>query len=83
MQTNIIPIKKGEEKDINIEINCIYIHEAPILKGEKIGNIIIKNKDEIIESIDIVIKNEIKRKNVISYMIQFLENLPTALDFCT
>lgn len=83
MQTKIIPIKKGEEKDINIEINCIYIHEAPILKGEKIGNIIIKNKDEIIESIDIVIKNEIKRKNVISYMIQFLENLPTALDFCT
>lgn len=81
MQSKIIPIKKGEEKDINIEINCIYQHEAPLTKGEKIGNLIVKKKENIIETIDIVLKEEVKKKNIVSYMLQFFENLPTCLDF--
>jgi len=78
-----IPIKKGNQKDIKIEINAIYNYEAPVEKESKIGNLIIKNKEEIIETIDIITKEEIKRKNVLNYMFQFLGNLPTCLDFCT
>lgn len=83
IENKIIPIKNGTEKDIKTEINCIYNHEAPIAKGEKIGNLTVKNKEEIIETIDIVIKEEIKKKSIKDYMFQFFENLPTCLDFYT
>lgn len=82
IENKIVPIKKGEEKDIRIEINAIYQYEAPMSEKSKIGNLIIKKKNEIIEMVDIVIKEEIKRKNVLDYMVQFFENLPTTLDFC-
>lgn len=82
IKSKLIPIKKGMEKDIKIEINCIYNYEAPVAKKTKIGNLIIKNKDEIVEIVDIVLKEEIKKKSIIKYMTQFFENLPTCLDFC-
>lgn len=81
IQNKQIPIKKGSEKDIKIEINCIYEFEAPLPKLAKVGNLIIKNKEEIIEIIDIRAKQEIKKKSIINYMFQFFENLPTCLDF--
>lgn len=81
IEDKIIPIKKGTAKDIKIEINCIYEYEAPLEKGRKVGTLIVKNKEEIIETIDIITKEEVKKKNIISYMFQFFENLPTCLDF--
>lgn len=81
IENKIIPIKKGTTKDIKIEINCIYEYEAPLEKGKKVGTLAVKNKEEIIETIDIIIKEEVKKKNIISYMFQFFENLPTCLDF--
>ncbi len=81
IENKIIPIKKGTAKDIKIEINCIYEYEAPLEKGKKVGTLAVKNKEEIIETIDIIIKEEVKKKNIISYMFQFFENLPTCLDF--
>ena len=82
IQNKVIPIKIGTQKDIKIEINCIYEYEAPLIKQTKIGNLIVKNKEEIIETIDIVTKEEIRKKNIINYMFQFFENFPTSLDFC-
>lgn len=81
IENKIIPIRKGNTKDIKIEINCIYEHEAPLEKGKKVGTLTVKNKEETIETIDIIIKEEVKKKNIISYMFQFFENLPTCLDF--
>lgn len=81
IQNKKIPIKKGSEKDIKIEINCIYEFEAPLPKLTKVGNLIIKNKEEIIETIDIQTKEQIEKKKIINYMFQFFENLPTYLDF--
>lgn len=83
IQNKAIPIKIGTQKDIKIEINCIYKYEAPVAKETKIGNIIVKYQDKIIETVDIVTKEEIKKKNILNYMFQFFENLPTSLDFCT
>lgn len=81
IKNKMIPIRKGSTKDIKIEINCIYEHEAPLEKGKKVGTLTVKNKEEIIETIDIIIKDEVKKKNIISYIFQFFENLPTCLDF--
>lgn len=71
-----IPIKIGEEKDIDIKINAIYNHEAPLLENTKIGNIIVKKQDEIIETVDIVIKNRIEKKNVMDYFIELIGIIP-------
>lgn len=76
IKRKVIPIKNGEEKDIKIEINAIYNYEAPVREGTKIGNIIIKNKDEIIETIDITINKTVNRKNIINYFIEMISVIP-------
>ena len=68
----IIVIKNGEEKDIKIDINVIYNHEAPLKKDTKIGNVIVKKKDEIIETIDIICDNDVEKKDIIFYMKELL-----------
>ncbi len=77
IQRKSIPIKIGEENNIKIEINAIYQYEAPLQQGTKIGNIIVKKQDEIIETIDIISTKEIKKKNIISYMLELIYNLGT------
>ncbi len=72
IQRKSIPIKIGEENNIKIEINAIYQYEAPLQKETKIGNIIVKKQDEIIETIDIVSAKEIKKKNIKSYMLKLI-----------
>ena len=71
----IIPIKKGDEKNIKVEINAIYNYEAPIEKGRKIGNIIVKNKEEIIDCIDIICSEKIERKNIYYYFIELIGSI--------
>ena len=71
-----MPIKKGEEKDITIQINAIYQYEAPILENTKIGNIVVKKKDEIIETIDILVKEEISKKTIFNYFLELLAIIP-------
>lgn len=76
MHNKIIPIKIGEERDIKIEINAIYQYEAPIKEGTKIGNIIIKKKDKIIETIDINLSQTIQKKNIITYFANLISTIP-------
>lgn len=75
IQNTVIPLKKGEQKDITVDINCIYQYEAPTLEGTKVGNLIIKKNDEIIEVVDIVCTKTVERKDIYSYFTQFLDEL--------
>ena len=72
----IIPIKIGEERNIKIEINAIYNYEAPVEDGRKIGNIIVKNNEEIIDSIDIICSKAVEKKNIFSYLIELISVIP-------
>lgn len=72
----IIPIKIGEERNIKIEINAIYNYEAPVEEGRKIGNIIVKNNEEIIDSIDIICSKTVEKKNIFSYLIELISIIP-------
>ena len=67
-----IPIKIDEEKDISFNINIMYNFEAPLLKNTKIGNIVVKNKNKIIETVDIYVVDTINRKNIQSYFVELL-----------
>lgn len=71
-----IPIKINEQNDITIEINAIYQYEAPVEKGQKIGNVIVKNKEEIVESVDIICSKTIEKQDIFSYMIQLISIIP-------
>jgi len=68
----VIPIKIGEEKNIKIEINAIYNYEAPVEEKTKIGNIIVKNDEKILETIDIICSKTVEKKNIYSYLIQLI-----------
>lgn len=72
----VIPIKIGEEKNIKIEINAIYNYEAPVEKGEKIGNIIVKNNEKIIDSIDIKCSKKVEKKDIFSYLVELIGVIP-------
>lgn len=59
------------DKEINIEINALTYLEAPVKKGYKVGSVVIKNGNDIIEEVDIVLKKDIDRKNIIDYFYMF------------
>lgn len=71
----MLPIKIGEEKNIKIEINAIYNYEAPVKAETKIGNIIVKKDEKIIQVIDIICNKEIEKKDIISYMMEMISSI--------
>lgn len=60
-------------QNITFETNAINYKEAPIQKNEKVGNIIVKNGEEIIETIDILSASNIERKSVKDYYKMLLK----------
>ncbi len=72
LETSEIKIKKIiTDKTINIEINTLNYLEAPVEKGRKIGTMVIKNGEEIIEEIDIVTAKTVERRGIIDYFYIF------------
>ena len=76
IEKETLSIVKGEENKIEIQFHCVYQYEAPVRENTKIGNIIVKYKEEIIEYIDIYLKNTIERKDIWSYIQEFLAVFP-------
>lgn len=75
LSNNIIPIKKTDKDNINIEINNLYYFEAPVEKDRIIGTLKVMLNDEVIEVVDIKVKNLIERKDVMDYFKLFLSKL--------
>ena len=68
----LLPI--GEKENMLYEYNLKKDMSAPILKGEKIGNIVIKSPKGVIETIEIRLPKSIKRKSVIEYFSKIIGN---------
>ena len=67
-----IKIKQiATNKELSAEVHNINYLEAPVEAGSKIGEIIIKNGDNIIEKVDIEAKNKIQKNNVKNYFELF------------
>ena len=75
LSNNIIPIKKTDKDNINIEINNLYYFEAPVEKDRIIGTLKVMLNDVVTEVVDIKVKNLIERKDVIDYFKLFLSKL--------
>ena len=59
--------KMATDEIPKIEINSVNYLEAPINEGKRVGSVIIKLGDEIIEEIEIKVSNEIKRRGIKEY----------------
>ena len=67
-----IKIKQiATNKELSAEVHNINYLEAPVEAGSKIGEIIIKNGDNIIEKVDIEAKNSIQKNNIKNYFELF------------
>lgn len=59
-------IKKGEEKNIEQIINLEDNILAPVYKGQKLGEIQYILNDEIINSVNLVAENDVKKSSILS-----------------
>lgn len=68
-------VKNTQLDNITIEINSLYYLEAPIEKNRVIGNVKIMLGKDTIGVLQIYNKNEIKKKDVKSYLMEFLRQI--------
>lgn len=71
-----LPIKIGEENNIGIETNAIYEYDAPVIKNTKIGNIVVKYNNKVVESVDIMCSRNVEKKGIFSYFKELLSVIP-------
>lgn len=68
LEIDDINIKKiATDKTPKIEINAITYLEAPVEKDKRIGTLIVKIEDDILEEIQIKAKTEVKKRNIKEY----------------
>lgn len=65
-------VKKDTIDKIDILPTTIYYLEAPVKENEILGNVKIVIDNEVIEVLDIYLKEEIQKKDVLEYLKEFL-----------
>lgn len=67
-----IPIKQiATDKEIKIEIKSITYIEAPVMENTKIGTVVVKNGENIIQSIDLLVDRTVNKKGIMDYITMF------------
>lgn len=74
LEYSIIAIKKGTSNDINISISIDKTLNAPVKQSDIIGNIIITSGSDTLASTNVIIANNIKKKNTIHYLYSILKD---------
>ena len=64
LQNDIIPIKKGDTDNVDIDVNCLYYFEAPVAKETTIGSLKVVVNGEIIDVVDVKNVSEILKRDV-------------------
>ena len=75
IELQTIPVKKDKIDNIQYEINTIISIEAPVEQWQKIGNIVVKIDDKIIEKVEIINTEPIEKKSWRDYFEYLLEKL--------
>lgn len=68
-----LAVKNTQVDNINIEINSLYYLEAPIEERKVIGNLKVMIGKEVIEVLEIYNKDEIQKKEIKNYILEFLK----------
>ncbi|WP_130807123.1 D-alanyl-D-alanine carboxypeptidase family protein [Senegalia massiliensis] len=72
-----ILIKKDNKSDIKKEIKILDTVKAPIKKGDKVGEIIVKSEGEILLKEELIIDKDIKKANILNVFSKLFKNLTT------
>lgn len=75
-----LPINKQAKKDITVEIQAVDTLEAPVKNGKILGTVLLKKKEEVMLSANIIIGNEIDKKNVWDYFFQIITGYKVFLE---
>ena len=68
-------VLKEDIDKIDIEVNCLQELKAPIYENEKVGNVKVKLNGEIIENLEIKVKEDIQKKNIQDYLLDFIKTI--------
>lgn len=69
-------VKNTEIDNISVEISNMFFLEAPVEKNKVIGTLKIKINDEVVETLMITNREEIAKKEIWDYFIEFLKLIP-------
>ena len=68
-------VKNDEIEKVEIEINSIFYLEAPVEEGKILANLKVILNGETIEILEIYNKEEIRKKEIRDYLVEFMELL--------
>lgn len=71
-------IAKTEVDKIEIEVNSIFYLEAPVQQNKIIGNVKVMVNGETVDVLDIMVKNEVRKREIKDYLLEFMEVLGEA-----
>ena len=74
LKKNTIPIENDLINSLKIEIDCPFTFEAPLKDSSKLGCINIYLENELLDSVNIILKGNINKKNITYYITYFLKN---------
>lgn len=66
-------IEKNKQKDLRVEMNVLQKIEAPVEENKIVGSVQIKIGDEVVESVNIIIKERVEKKQILDYLRQFMK----------
>ena len=73
MEFETMAVEKENADKIDIEVNAIFYLEAPVVKKQIIGNLHVIVGNEKIDVLNIYSIEEIRKKDMNDYLIEFLE----------
>lgn len=73
IKNKCIPIKLADLDKIEVEINYLTFLKAPVECNTVLGNMKIILNNEVIETVNIVNKEKVEKKNKMDYFLEFLD----------
>ncbi len=78
----IMAVKNTQIDNITVEINTLYYLEAPIEENKVIGNLKIMIGKDTVDILNIYNKQEIRKKEIKDYMLQFIKLMTFPKNLC-
>lgn len=69
--------KIATSSEVQIEINVLTNFDSPLPENQKIGTLTVKNDDDIIEKIDILVASQVNKMNILDYIQLFAKCINT------
>lgn len=73
---DMYPIRKDKIKDINIKIKTINEVKPPVDKNQILGILEVKQGEETLFSVNVLAKQDVKKKGIADYYLQILRAFP-------